>query len=88
MATVFQHNLALSSCVGEEKQDHDPFVYEHVLGLIVSGSVDFYTDNKVVSYHAGTLSLIRKNQLIKAVKKPDEMKNSFISINIFLTQEK
>ena len=87
MATVFQHNVALSSCVGDEQQDHDPFVYEHVLGLIVSGTVDFYTDNKAVSYYAGTLSLIRKNQLVKAVKRPDPVSNKFISINIFLTQD-
>lgn len=55
--------------------------------MIVSGTVDFYTDNKAVSHYAGTLSLIRKNQLVKAVKKPDPVSNKFISINIFLTQD-
>ncbi|WPQ63633.1 AraC family transcriptional regulator [Chitinophaga sancti] len=87
MATVFQHNIALSFFTEDEKQEHDPFVYEHVLGLIVSGSVDFYTDNKAVSHYTGTLSLIRKNQLVKAVKKIDPVSNKFISINIFLTQD-
>ena len=89
MATVFQHNIALSSYIREEVIDHnhDPFVYEHVLGLIISGSVDFYTENKVVTYHAGTLSLLRKNQLAKAIKKPDGTKQTYTSINIFLSQE-
>jgi AraC-like DNA-binding protein len=73
----------LYSCVGEQKRGEEPFVPEHVLGLIIQGSIDVFTENGVENLAKGTLSLVRKNQLIKAVKKPDAEK-PFMGIYIFL----
>lgn len=85
METPFQQNIYLYSCSGTQT-GHDPFVYEHSLGLITSGSMEVYTDNGLVSYPAGTLSLVKRHQLLKVIKQPDGQK-PFASINIFLDQE-
>lgn len=79
---VQQHNI-LYSCIGEQKQGEEPFVPEHVLGLIIQGSIDVFTENGIESLGKGSLSLVRKNQLIKAVKKPDTGK-PFMGIYILL----
>ncbi|MBX3240070.1 MAG: helix-turn-helix transcriptional regulator [Chitinophagaceae bacterium] len=85
METPFQQNIYLYSCSGTQT-GNDPFVYEHALGLITSGSMEVYTDNGLVSYPAGTLSLVKRHQLLKVIKQPDGQK-PFASINIFLDQE-
>ena len=81
-ATQQQHNI-LYSCVGAPKNGEEPFVPEHVLGLIMQGSIDVLTEDGIENFGKGTLSLIRKNQLIKAKKKPDAEK-PFKGIYIFL----
>jgi len=83
MKKVEQQKNILYSCVGEQKQGEEPFVPEHVLGLILQGSIDVFTENGIENIGKGTLSLIRKNQLIKSVKKPDAEK-PFMGIYIFL----
>lgn len=83
--TSQQHNI-LYSCVGETHLEHDPFVYEHALALSVSGIAEFYSGNTVIAYPEGTLCLVRKNQLLKILKKPVNGK-PFASITIFLNQE-
>lgn len=83
MQEVLQQHNILYSCVGEQKRGEEPFVPEHVLGLIIQGSIDVFTENGVENLAKGTLSLVRKNQLIKAVKKPDAEK-PFMGIYIFL----
>ena len=79
-------NIILYACEGETHFDHDPFVYEHYFGIITSGSADHYTDHGVVNYPTGSLCLIRRNQLLKVIKKPDGEK-PFATITIFLEQE-
>ena len=83
MQEVLQQHNILYSCVGEHKRGEEPFVPEHVLGLIIQGSIDIATENGIENLPKGTLSLSRKNQLIKAVKKPDTEK-PFMGIYIFL----
>ena len=80
-----QQNIYLYSCSGTQT-GHDPFVYEHSLGLITSGSMEVYTEDGLVSYPAGTMSLVKRHQLLKVIKQPDGQK-PFASINIFLDQE-
>lgn len=80
-----QYNF-LYSCTGNTEKEHDPFVYEHALGFLISGSMEIHTPQGVVEVFAGTIALARKNQLIKAIKKPDGNK-PFISISIFLPTE-
>lgn len=85
MKDRLQHNI-LYSCTAEPQRGHEPFVPEHCLSYIVSGEIDIHTNNGVISYGKGALGLIKRNQLIKAVKKP-VMHEPFMSVNIFLTRE-
>lgn len=80
-----QHNI-LYSCGDETHLEHDPFVYEHALSLCISGTAEFYSGKTIISYPEGSLCLVRKNQLLKILKKPADGK-SFVSITIFLNQE-
>jgi AraC-like DNA-binding protein len=80
-------NIILYACEGETHYEHDPFVYEHYFGIITSGSADHYTDKGVVHYPTGSLCLVRKNQLLKVIKKPDGQK-PFATITVFLEQKK
>ncbi|WP_221393657.1 AraC family transcriptional regulator [Dyadobacter sp. NIV53] len=79
-------NIILYACESETHFDHDPFVYEHYFGIITSGSADHYTDKGVVNYPTGSLCLIRRNQLLKVIKKPDGQK-PFATITVFLEQK-
>ncbi len=75
----------LLACTGEHTRSHDTFLSEHALWLIVSGSMEVFTDSHVDVYGKGTLFLSRKNQLVKAAKKPDGDK-PFMGISIILDQ--
>ena len=79
-------NIILYACEGESHFGHDPFVYEHYFCIITSGSADHYTDKGVVNYPTGSLCLIRRNQLLKVIKKPDGQK-PFATITVFLEQK-
>jgi AraC-like DNA-binding protein len=81
-----QQNILLLACEGDKHFEHDPFVYEHVLGVITSGIAEQHTDRGVITYGAGTLMLLRRNQLLKVTKKHFEGK-PFTTINIVLDQE-
>ena len=70
MRELVQQNIVLfSSKTGEFT--HDPFVSEHWLVFIVSGFSEIFSPEGGISYLAGTLVLVRKNQLVKTVKKTD-----------------
>lgn len=85
MKDKWQHNI-LYSCTAEPRQGDDPFVPEHCLSYILSGDIDIHTDNGIQHYEKGALGLIKRNQLIKAVKRPG-LNQPFLSVNIFLTKE-
>lgn len=85
MKELMQHNIVLFSCSNDEF-GHDPFVSEHWLVLIVQGKSEMYSDDGIVSHPAGTLGLVRKNQLVKTVKKTDGEK-PFKSISICIDQQ-
>ncbi|MES2829804.1 MAG: AraC family transcriptional regulator [Bacteroidota bacterium] len=84
--TEVQRNIMLLTCEAGNDYGHDPFVYEHVLGLITSGVAERYTDNGPVSYLPGTMMLLRRNQLLKVTKKSFDGK-PFSTINVLLDQE-
>lgn len=79
-------NVLLYTCHDETPFGHDPFVYENYIGIITSGSADHYTDKGVITYPTGSLCLVKRNQLLKVVKKPDGQK-PFATITVFLEQE-
>ncbi|MBB5437701.1 AraC-like DNA-binding protein [Pedobacter sp. AK017] len=85
METKNQHNIILfSSLTGEFT--HDPFVSEHWLVFIISGFSEVFSPEGVISHPPGTLALVRKNQLVKTVKKADGEK-PFKSISICIDQQ-
>jgi AraC-like DNA-binding protein len=85
MRELVQQNIVLfSSKTGEFT--HDPFVSEHWLVFIVSGFSEIFSPEGGISYPAGTLVLVRKNQLVKTVKKTDGEK-PFMSISICIDQQ-
>lgn len=79
-------NVLLYTCEGETPFGHDPFVYENYIGIITSGSADHYTDKGIINYPTGSLCLVKRNQLLKVIKKPDGQK-PFATITVFLEQE-
>ncbi|SEL00199.1 helix-turn-helix domain-containing protein [Parapedobacter koreensis] len=80
-----QYNI-LYSCTGEAKRGHEPFVAEHALTYITHGEIHLHTDKGVLVAPKGTIGLLRRHQLVKAVKKPG-VDGPFMSINIFLDQQ-
>jgi AraC-like DNA-binding protein len=79
-------NVLLYTCHDETPFGHDPFVYENYIGIITSGSADHYTEKGIITYPTGSLCLVKRNQLLKVVKKPDGQK-PFATITVFLEQE-
>ncbi len=85
MEDRLQYNI-LYACATEPKRGHEPFIHDHSLSYITSGEIEVCTENGIVAYGKGSLGLIRRNQLLKMVKKPVGSE-PFMSINIILTQE-
>jgi AraC-like DNA-binding protein len=81
---VLQYNI-LYSCAGETKRGHVPFVHEHTLAYIMSGSISMHTEEGLVESPAGTVGLVRRNQLIRAIKNPGT-DGPFMAINVILDQ--
>lgn len=85
MAKPVLHNI-IFSCEVNTYKEQDPFVYEHVLALIISGSLDFISGTETFQYSSGTLGLLKRNQLARVIKRPDGEK-PFTAIYIHLDQE-
>ena len=79
-----QHNILYSYSTNLEK-DQGWLVPQHILWLLVSGTMDVITPTGVKVYGKNTLCLVRKNQLLKVIKKPEGEK-PFRGIGILLDQ--
>src|ERR1700749_3700141 len=79
-----KHNI-LYSYSGKYEKGHGSFLPEHILWLMLSGTMEVATHTGMSAFGRGTLCLVRKNQLIKAIKKP-EGSTPFRGIGIFLDQ--
>lgn len=75
----------LYSCVDQKQRGNEQFVAEHALGYIIAGETHLQTPDGIKVLGAGTMGLIRRNQLLKSVKIPPPG-GEFKSINIFLEQ--
>lgn len=85
MKKLHQQNIVFFySSTGEFS--HDPFVSEHWLVFIVSGFSEVFSPEGVISHPAGTLGLVRKNQLVKTIKKADGEK-PFKSVSVCIDQQ-
>ncbi|MEN2400188.1 helix-turn-helix domain-containing protein [Flavobacterium sp. MC2016-06] len=59
----------------------------HSLSYIVSGRMTLQFSDKKLEFEAGDVLIVRKNELMKAVKYPAENGESFRCVNVYLTDE-
>lgn len=78
-------NNLLYSCVDYKQRANESFVPEHALGYIISGETYWKTNNETKVFGAGTIGLVRRNQLVKSEKVPSP-NGEFKSISILLDQ--
>ncbi|MFC0776303.1 helix-turn-helix domain-containing protein [Terrimonas alba] len=76
----------LYSCGSKMQRQTEQFVDVHVLGYVLSGELHFTTSEGTRIAKAGSFSLIKRNQLVKATKVPPQ-DGEFRSISIFLNQD-
>lgn len=76
----------LYACSSKQYRSNEHFVAEHTLGYMITGEMKFFLHDKTISCEQGSIGLLRKNQLVKALKIPP-VNGEYKSINIFLTQE-
>lgn len=79
------HNL-LYSCVYEKERSNEQFVQEHALGMVLSGELHLHRNRGPVLLEKGSIGLIRRNQLVRAIKVPEPSGAPFKAINILLDQ--
>ena len=79
------YNNLLYSCVDQKQRGNEQFVPEHALGYIISGETHLLTNECTKVFKAGSIGLIRRNQLIKSLKVPPPG-GEFRSVNIFIDQ--
>ena len=75
----------LYSCVDKKQRGNEQFVSEHALGYVISGETHLITTEGTKKFAAGSLGLVRRNQLLKSVKVPPSG-GEFRSLNIFIDQ--
>jgi len=85
MDEIRQYNI-LYSCYGEARRGHEPFVHEHALGCQLSGETDFFTAGGVLTATAGSIGLVKRNQLVKTQKRPGP-EGKYMGISVLLDQE-
>lgn len=76
----------LYSCVDQKQRGNEQFVHEHALGYVISGETHLITNKGVKIFKAGSIGLVRRNQLLKSIKVPPPG-GEFKSLNIFLNQD-
>jgi len=79
-------NNLLYSCVDKAERENEQFVPDHSLGYILSGETHFITPSDTRVYKAGTIGLVKRNQLVKSIKVPPPI-GEFKAINIFFSQD-
>lgn len=74
-------NNLLCSCTVSRQRGNEQYTSQHSLGYIVSGEVQFETSTGTQVMSAGTIGLVRRNQLVKSVKIPPS-DGIFLALNI------
>jgi AraC-like DNA-binding protein len=76
----------LYSCISEKQRGNEQFVHEHALGCVIEGEIHRINSDGLKVDKAGTIALVRRNQLIKSVKVPPTV-GEFKMVNIFISQD-
>lgn len=80
-----QHNI-LYSCAYQKEQSVEQFVPEHALGMMLSGESHYFTNEGTFVAKEGAMGLMRRNQLVKKLKKPASNGEPFKLISIIFDQ--
>lgn len=73
------------SCYFTRNREGEQFVPEHVFSYQISGTLNINTSDQNYIFKEGDFRFIKRNQLVKFVKQPQEG-GSFKSISIYLDQ--
>jgi AraC family transcriptional regulator, exoenzyme S synthesis regulatory protein ExsA len=84
MSEALQYNM-LYSCVHKPHRPSDQFAIDHALSYVLSGEVYLYSNNGTHVGRPGSVSLFRKNQLVKATKMPAPDGTPCTSLTIFIS---
>ncbi|MBO9699920.1 MAG: helix-turn-helix transcriptional regulator [Sporocytophaga sp.] len=74
------------SCYYNANREGENYVEQHTFAYQISGSLTLFDGRKEYQSEKGTLRLVRRNQLMKFIKEPDE-KEPFQSLSIYLSQD-
>lgn len=80
------HHNILYTCIYQKEHSAEQFVPEHALGMMLSGESHYYTNEGNYVAKEDAIGLIRRNQLVKKLKKPASNGEPFKLISIFLDQ--
>lgn len=80
-------NTILFSCENRRKTATEQLISEHTLVAVISGVLELQFTAQKITLAPNDIALIRKNELVKTKKIPDENGLLFKSVSIFLEQE-
>lgn len=83
---IFSNSSILYSCEYKKKISIENIVAEHSLIYVISGNLQMQIGGETFLYEAGDIGLIKRNELVRAIKIPDKNGFPFKSINIYLSQ--
>jgi AraC-like DNA-binding protein len=79
--------LILFSCITERAWSGEGLVEEHTLCNLLSGNIEFFTEDGLRILQSGDSVLVKRNKLLKVRKFPENNKTPCKSVNITLSQE-
>ena len=80
-------NLIIFSHEHKKKFTTEQVTDHHTLAYVVSGKMTLLFSDKKVEFDEGDVLMVRKNELMKAVKYPAENGEAFRCVYIYLTDE-
>jgi AraC-like DNA-binding protein len=81
------NSTILFSCEKQKSFSAEQIVPEFSLTFIISGRLELQFAVEKITLDAGAIAVICKNELVKALKVPDENRVPFKAVTLFLTPE-
>jgi len=79
-------NKILFSCYNQSEFESEQIISEHTLVSVTAGTLELIFSQNTLVLKEGEIALVKRNQLLKAKKYPDENGFSFKSISITFNQ--
>jgi hypothetical protein len=70
----YKESEVIYACYSHLTRSNDDFINNHMLGLIVEGSLTMVNGNEIRTFHRNEVLLYRKNKLVKFIKQPENGK--------------